>query len=173
MDFFTSVAPWLGAAVTGGVPALLTMAAVEVGKAFGEKVPATVEDITKKVAGASAEQLLALKKADQEFQYKMQELGLQNLQVMEQLAVTDRKSAREREAIVKDWTPKVLAGGITVGYFLVLWYILSNGLPTSGGEALLVMLGALGGAWGSVVAYYFGSSSGSAAKTDLLGKRNN
>jgi hypothetical protein len=170
MDFLKSIAPWLAAAASGNVPALMTMAASEISDALGFKVQADKEVMSSVVQTATAEQLQALKVAEQNFQVKMQELGYAHVEQLEQLAVADRKSAREREMAVKDWTPKLLAGGITVGYFLVLWYMLDHGLPKDGGEALLVMLGALGGAWGSVVAYYFGSSSGSAAKNDLLAR---
>ena len=88
---------------------------------------------------------------------------------LERIAVADRDSARSREVKTKDWTPKVLAGLITIGYFGALFYMLRNGLPQHGGsEAMLVMLGTLGTAWGGVVAYYFGSSAGSRAKDDLM-----
>ncbi len=90
---------------------------------------------------------------------------------LERIASEDRDSARNREIKTKDWTPKILAGGITVGYFGVLFYMLTHGLPTTGGsEAMLVMLGTLGTAFGGVMAYYFGSSAGSKEKTEALNR---
>jgi hypothetical protein len=170
MDFLNKIAPWLSAAV-GGPPALLAMAAKEISGALGYDVPADKAKITTAVAGANQEQLVKLKELESSFQIKMQELGFDHVQVLEQLAVNDRISARNREMTVKDHIPAVLAVGVTVGYFSVLGYMLNAGVPANGGEALLVMLGALGTAWGSIIAYYYGSSSGSARKTELMGSK--
>jgi hypothetical protein len=170
MDFLKSIAPWLAAAATGGVPALVGMAANELTSVLGYDVPAEKSAIEKAVSGATAEQLLAIKQADYAFETKMKELGYMHIEKLEALAVDDRKSAREREIAVRDWTPKILATIITVGYFWVLAYMLQHGVPKEGGEALLVMLGALGGGWASMLAYYYGSSSGSAAKNELLAR---
>ena len=64
-----------------------------------------------------------------------------------------------------------MAGLITSGYFGALFYMLVNGLPQHGGsEAMLVMLGTLGTAWGGIVAYYFGSSAGSKEKTEAMNR---
>jgi hypothetical protein len=168
MEFLKNIAPWIAAAATGGVPALVGMAANELSEVFGFKVADDAETINNVVSRATPEQLHAIRLADQQFELKMKELGYDHIEKLEQLAVADRKSAREREIAIKDWTPKVLAMVVTIGYFGVLAYMLQHGVPKEGGEALLVMLGALGGGWGSVLAYYYGSSSGSAAKNELL-----
>ena len=168
MDFLKSIAPWLAAAATGGVPALVGMAATELTSVLGYEVEPEKTAIEKAVSGATAEQLLAIKQADYAFETKMKELGYMHIEKLEALAVDDRKSAREREIAVRDWTPKILATIITVGYFWVLAYMLQHGVPKEGGEALLVMLGALGGGWASMLAYYYGSSAGSAAKNEML-----
>jgi len=43
--------------------------------------------------------------------------------------------------------------------------------PPSAREPLLILVGALGAAFGAVVQYVFGSSEGSATKTQLLATR--
>ena len=53
----------------------------------------------------------------------------------------------------------LLGIGITFGFFGILGWMLAHGIPHTGGEALLVMRGALGAAFGAVINYYFGSSS--------------
>jgi hypothetical protein len=83
----------------------------------------------------------------------------------------DRASARAREMAVRDLIPGILAVGVSLGFFGVLGYMLKFGAPKEGGEALMVMLGALGASWGAVMNYYFGSSKSSADKTALLARQ--
>jgi hypothetical protein len=63
-----------------------------------------------------------------------------------------------------------LAFAVTLGFFVDLYMLMT--LQTGGGmrDALLIMVGALGAGFTSVLNYYFGSSSGSQAKDQLLAK---
>lgn len=162
LNLVRTVAPTLATAFGGPLAGMATRA---ISEALLGKPDGSQEELLAAVPMASAEQLLALKKADQDFAVRMNELEID----LERISNEDRNSARNREVQTRDWTPKALAGGITFGYFGVLFYMLTHGLPTTGGsEAMLVMLGTLGTAWGGVVAYYFGSSAGSSKKDNTI-----
>ena len=61
----------------------------------------------------------------------------------------------------------VLAVVVIVGFFGVLFIVI--GKPDMR-DAMLILVGQLSGCLGAVVAYYFGSSKGSAQKNELLAK---
>jgi len=160
----STISPWIGAAIGGP---LGSVAITAVADALGLS-DSTEASIKQALSSATPEQLLALKTADQTFSLRMQELGFANLKDMEALAANDRNSARQREMTVKDNTPKILAYGITFGFFSLLLFMLFNEVPNGSRDLLNILMGALASAWAGVVAYYFGSSSGSSEKTKLL-----
>jgi hypothetical protein len=124
----------------------------------------TQEQLFEALSSAGPEQLAAIKKIDADFKVQMKSLDID----LERISAGDRDSARQMQRDTKDWVPKVLAIVITLGFFGILIWMLLNGMPKTGTEALLMMLGALGTAWTGVVNFYYGSSAGSKAKTDAL-----
>lgn len=132
------------------------------------KPDGTETEIAQAIGNGGPEVLAKLKEAELAFTTRMRELDID----VEKIHQADRAAAREREAKTGDtFTPRALAMFVTAGFFGVLGFLLVEGKPETGGDALLVMLGALGGAWASIISYYFGSSAGSADKTALLSKR--
>lgn len=156
LQVLKTVAPTLATAVGGPFGALAATAlSLALGTPAGDDKAAETA-----LLSATPETLLALRKSEQDFAIRMRELGISE----EQLVYQDIANARSREVAVHDRTPAVLACSVTVGFFATLLFMLLHGKPDTGGDALLVMLGALGGAWASIIAYYFGSSSSSARK---------
>lgn len=161
-----TVAPALATAL--GTPLAGMATKVITDALLGEGIESATDDmLANAVQTASPDALIKLKEADLQFKRDMARLEID----LEQIAAGDRASARQREVSTGDmWTPRMLAGGVTLGFFGVLTWLLSAGIPPNGGEALLVMLGSLGTAWAGIIAYYFGSSAGSRHKSDLLAK---
>jgi hypothetical protein len=60
--------------------------------------------------------------------------------------------------------PAVVFVVTSLGFFGVLILIAWRGLPATGGEVILAMVGSLGAAWGAAVTYFVGSSAGSRNK---------
>ena len=102
------------------------------------------------------------------FDSKMAELQTQAELKLAEIEASDRNSARQREVQVKDTTPTILAYSVTGGFFGVLVMMAYTEIPLGAKEVLYVMIGSLGTAWTGVIAYYFGSSSGSAAKSATI-----
>lgn len=157
-----AVAPGLATAL-GGPLAGVAVSAIS-NKLLG-KPDGTEDDIAAAVMSGSPDALLRLKEAEQQFQKDMKALDID----LERIHQIDRASARSREANTGDSiTPRVLAGVIVVGFFSVLIIAMTLGLPEKGADAMLILIGALGAAFTAIVAYYFGSSAGSAMKTKLM-----
>lgn len=157
-----ATAPTIGTAIGGPLGGAAAAAVSE--KLLG-KPDGTETEIAAAIGGGGAEVLAKLKEAELAFTTRMCELDID----VEKIHQADRAAAREREAKTGDtFTPRALALFVTAGFFGVLGFLLVEGKPEHGGDALLVMLGALGGAWASVISYYFGSSAGSADKTAAL-----
>jgi hypothetical protein len=74
------------------------------------------------------------------------------------------------QATTRSWVPPLLAAAVTIGFFAILGGMMFGRMSVADNTALTMMLGSLGTAWTGIIAYYFGSSAGSQAKTDLLSK---
>jgi hypothetical protein len=163
-----TVAPGLATALGGPLAgaAVQTISAAVLGKPDG-----TEEEVALAVASGGADALLKLKEAENAFAVKMRELGID----LERVHAGDRDSARRREAATGDvWTPRVLAATIVGGFLTMVYMVLSGYVEGLKDPLVAGMVGTLIGYVSAkadqVVSYYFGSSSGSAAKTELLAR---
>jgi hypothetical protein len=156
-----AVAPTIATALGGP---LAGMATRFISNALFGHENGTGDDIETALLNASPDQLSALKKIDADFKVQMKSLDID----LDRIAAADRDSARQMQIGTKSWLPPVLAILVTLGFFGIVMYIMHYGLPESGKEPLLLLLGSLGTAWTGVMAFYFGSSAGSDKKTDAL-----
>lgn len=169
MDFaavIKTVAPWIGTALGGPLGGMAVEAAANA-LGLSDK---TVEAVKTAISGATPEQLLALKQADQDFALKMQALGFKQVTDLESIAAADRKSARDMQVSRPSPIPALLSILVTIGYFGILVGMLTGGFKVSDSQALLILLGSLSTAWGMVMAFWFGSTRQSDRKTELLAK---
>lgn len=162
IETIANVAPTVATALGGplaGTAATFILKALGV-DAKGKDPVAVLEEKVK----ADPTVVLELKKLDYDFQKFLKEKDIR----LEELENADRDSARNREIQVKDRMPGILAVSVSVGFFGVLYYIMTHNLPAENKDVVMILLGSLGTAWTGIIAYYFGSSAGSKQKTDAL-----
>ena len=132
-------------------------------KALGMAPDATPAQITDLLKTATPEQLLAIKQADEQFQIALKTLDVS----VDKLAMEDTADARLRQTTEHDTIPAWLGIGIVLAFFAMAMVVLLGF-----GAADTVLAGTLIGYMAAnaqqVVAYYFGSSSGSKAKDAML-----
>ena len=158
MNWLEQIAPTI-ATCLGGPLAGLAVSAVS--KALG----VSQEDAKEMMDSGkmSADQIAQVKVAEIDLQKQAQSLGLN----FEQLAVEDRKSAREMQTTTQSLIPPLLSILVTAGFFGILAYLMVRPADT-GNTPLMIMLGSLGTAWTGIIAFYFGSSAGSQKKDQML-----
>jgi hypothetical protein len=156
-----SVAPTIATALGGP---LAGMADRAICGALGLATDAKPAEITTALAAATPDQMLALKNADNAFAAQMKQLDVD----LARVDAGDRASARAREVSVHDSTPAVLAYGLTVGFFGLVWLMVFHSVPVENASAVNILLGTLGTAWIAAMSYYFGSTSGSRTKDAML-----
>jgi hypothetical protein len=156
LDTLTALAPSIATAL-GGPVAGMAVTAIE--RAFGLDPTGDKTAALQAVANATPDQIIALKKVDNDFAVQMRQLDIDLVKI----SVSDRDSARKREIEVKDNTPKVLAGLVIIGYMAVQWYILGHIIDQGMREIVLRTLGTIDGALMLVLSYYFGSMNKAAS----------
>ena len=154
------VAPMLATAFGGPLAGAATGAIIS---ALGLAPDASKEAVAAAIASATPDQLLALKKADQDFTIAMGRLNLDAAA----LEGKDRDSARQRETVVRDWMPRALGLGVVAAFIGVVAFVIGG---YSHVDTVLAgtLIGYLSAKAEQVIAYYFGSSAGSQAKDRLL-----
>lgn len=161
-----TVAPMLGTAIGGpfgGIAAKMITGAI-----LGEdNATDDIEAAKKAIAGANPEQLLLLKTADHDFSLAMEKLGVER----KALNVKDRNSARDMQKITKSLAPGLIALCCMSGFFGILFALIFVQIPEQSVQPLNVMLGVLGTLVVGIANFYFGSSSGSKAKTEIMGRK--
>lgn len=160
----STVAPWIGTALGGPFGGMAVEAAANA-LGLSDK---TVDSVKQALSGPTPEQMLALKTADQDFSLKMQALGFKQITDLEAIAAGDRKDARAMQTANRSPVPAVLSLIVTIGYFGVLIGMMTGWFSVSDSQALLIMLGSLGTAWGMVMAFWFGTTSNSGRKDEML-----
>lgn len=167
LQVLKTVAPTLAATAAGPFAPLI---APLVAKVFGSNDPQALEPA---LLNATPDQLLALKKADNDLQVQLKQLGISE----EKLAFDDTEGARAMQVATKDPTAGRLAW-LVVGGFLIFSVGLAATMtlaPTkaaaipAGAMALIgTVLGYLANEAKQAAAFYFGSSAGSQNKDAVL-----
>ena len=161
-----TIATALGGAAGGPVGVAIARAATKaVAEALGVDRDSDPDRLEEALALATPEQLAAVRRADQAFAATMREHDLDELR----MAAEDRASARSRHVQTRDRMPGYIATCVMVGFFGILAaMIFYPAIPAVAHDPLMIMLGALGTLVTQVGAYYFGSSAGSARKTEQV-----
>lgn len=155
-DFVAAIAPSLGRALDGPLEGVAVSSIL---KALGLPPGSSPQDLAAALKQADYATLAKLKAAETEFRTQFRKLGIDLDEALYGPAVV----LAERSNF-GDWIAAALAGGITLGFFVVIGWLLYVPETATSNSPLLVLLGALGGAWGAVVNYYFGSSAGGQAR---------
>lgn len=161
MSWLESIAPTIATAVAGPLGGLAYEAVA--------KVLGVSQDDAKKMLDdgkMTADQIAQVKIAEIELKKTEEQLGLN----FESLAVDDRKSARQMQISTNSVVPPLLSILVVTAWALIQYFLLTHIVASEMRELVARVLGTLDSALMLVLSFYFGSSSGSRQKDEMLWK---
>lgn len=159
-----TVAPWIGTALGGPLGGMALEAAANA-LGISDK---TTDAVKQALSGATPEQMLALKKADQDFAIQMQALGFKNIETLETIAAGDRDSARKMQTSTPSPMPAALTVFIWLLFGITLVVLFTVAIPSGNRDLIVYMCGQLAGAAMGCLAFWVGTTRQSENKTNLL-----
>lgn len=162
MEWLKTLAPLLGTALAGPIGgAAASFIADKLG--VQEK---TVQAVTEVLNSGklTPEQLTSIKEAEIEFKKFLESNKIK----LEEIAASDRNSARDLLKTTRSYVPATLTFIITFGYFAVLIGMMMKQFEVADSQVMLIMLGQLGTAWGVCIAFWMGTTKNSADKTEMI-----
>jgi len=162
-DLLKTIAPLLGTALGGPLGGA---AAAFIADKLGLDSK-TVKNVSEVLNGSKMDpnQIMQIKLAEIEFEKfcKTHEIDVAKLDM------DNTKDARDMQKQTRSYFPATLSTFVTAGFFSILVTMLVYEYKPT--EPLLIMLGALGAAFGAVVNFWLGSSAGSQRKDALLAEK--
>lgn len=159
-DLLKTIAPLLGSALGGPLGGA---AAAFIADKLGLDSKA-VKDVAEVLNGSkmNPDQITQIKLAEIEFE----KFCKSNAIDLKKLDIDNIKDARDMQKQTRSIFPATLSTFVTIGFFgILVTMLVYEYKPT---EPLLIMLGALGAAFGGVVNFWLGSSAGSQAKDKVI-----
>jgi hypothetical protein len=161
----SAVAPALGAALGGPLGGLA-------GQVIAGAVGGNVDQLEKAVLANDPNAIVRLREIETAFKQRCLELGIEQEEInlkFEQTAVADRQSAREL-AKTNMWPQIGISSLFLAGYFVFLYLFFGGAIevPSDWKSEANLLLGILSVNVPIIMQFWFGSSSGSTRKTNLL-----
>lgn len=164
-DWLKTIAPMLGTALAGPLGgAAAAFLADKLG--VQEKTVEAVSEVLNS-GRMSPDQITAVKLAEIDFQKFLKDNAIK----IEEVHASDRADARRMATATQSPVPAVLSLLVTTGYFGVLVGMMTDVLNVADSQALLIMLGSLGTAWGMVMAFWFGTTKSSSEKNQIIAQQ--
>jgi hypothetical protein len=156
-----TVAPVLGTALGGPLGGAAASFIADKLGIQGKTIEAVTEVLN--AGKMTPEQISQIKLAELDMQKFLKDHEIK----LEQLANDNQKSARELQIATHSRMPAILTCLVTVGFFGILILLIYKPEFKSN-EVVLIMIGQLSVAWAGCIAFYTGTTYGSANKNAML-----
>jgi len=156
-------APLLGSALGPGGAAVGGIIA----SVFGTK---NEPDAIAEAVASNPDAAIKLREIENAHAVKLADIALEG----ERVRLADVANARDREVELArigskgQYAGHVVALVVTVGFFVILGFLLATPRGADPGQAMLLLLGSLGAGFMTVIQYYLGSSKSSSEKTAMI-----